>query len=71
MLWRKKVYKDVLNDLIFYCDAPNGTLLTQGWRKVTKWHIDSDWDIDETWTTTNWYANLATDLATVQSLSFS
>jgi len=70
MLPRKKIYKDTLNNLIYYCDAPHWSLLTDNVWKVVKWLLDSDWDIEEV-RETDWYNNYATDLSTVQSLSFS
>lgn len=70
LLPRKKVYTAILNDYQYICDAAHWTTLTTAGRKVIKAHLDTNGDIDET-RETSWYDNLATDLATVEALSFS
>jgi len=67
-LSRKKIYPDTLNDTIYYCDARHGTLLTEPFWKVTKMVETAT---EQTVTSTANYNNLATDLSTVQSLTYS
>jgi len=67
-LERVKVYNDPLNDRYFLCDAEKGTALTDPKRRVRKLEMISSYvqEVTEAWE----YNNLATDLATVQSLTF-
>lgn len=70
MLPRKVVYKDTLNSVIYYADAKHWTALTDPFWRVMKWTLDVDWDIVDV-VETDSYNNLATDLATVQWLTYS
>ena len=66
---RRKVYKDWV-DYIYVCDAAKGTALTDPYWRVTKIKLDGAGDMDEIWTNPG-YEDLATDLATVQLLTYS
>lgn len=66
---RRKVYRD-WTDFVYYCDADHWTALTDPYRKVKKIALDANGDAEEIWETDN-YNNLATDLSTVQSLTYS
>jgi hypothetical protein len=67
---RIEIYKDALNSKSYICDAPHWSALTSSVRRVTELTYDVDWDVVSK-KETNWYDNPATDLSTVQSLSFS
>lgn len=71
LLKRKKVYDDILNDTIYYCDAVKGSALTDSVWKVTKKTAIRVGAVDiEEITSTDGYNNPATDLATVQGLTY-
>lgn len=70
MLPRLVIYKDTLNSVNYVCDAEHGTTLAQNKWRVQKLVLDADGDVISK-TETDGYDNLATDLATVQSLSYS
>ena len=69
LLPRKKIYKDDLNSHTYVCDAEHWTALTEAKWRVQKLFLDVDWDVEEIKRTDN-YDNLATDLATVQALTY-
>ncbi len=70
MLPRKHIYNDTLNNYQYVCDAKRWTQLTDSNWHVTRIYTDpTTWDLDVL--DTDWYTNPATDLATVQYLSFS
>ena len=68
MLPRKVVYKDPLNNCIYYCDAEHWALKTEPKRRVTKWILE-DWDIVEV-LETDWYNNAVPDRTAVQALNY-
>jgi len=70
MLPRKVVYKDALNNAIYYADAAHGSLITDTVRRVMKGTTDADWDIIDL-VETDGYNNAVPDLAAVQLLSYS
>jgi len=70
LLPRKKVYTDAVNSLSYLCDADHGSVLTAKVWKIRKCHLDASGNIEEMWETDG-YDNVATDLATVELLSFS
>lgn len=72
MLSRRKKYNDPLNDTIYYCDAKKWSALEDSVRKVTKIKKIKIWGfpLDDEVTSTDGYDNKATDLATVQSLTY-
>lgn len=65
---RKKQYKDWVS-YVYLADAEHGSALTSPVWKVTKIKLDASQDMDEM-RETDGYNNLATDLATVQALTF-
>lgn len=66
---RRKVYRDGTS-FVYYCDARHWSALTDSVWKVKKIALDWNGDAEEIWETDN-YNNLATDLSTVQSLTYS
>lgn len=66
---RRKVYKDWVS-YIYVCDAVKGTALTDSKWRVTKIALDGAGDMDEIWTNPG-YSDPATDLVTVQWLTYS
>jgi len=72
MLSRRKMYDDPLNSTIFYADATKWSALTDPVRKVMKIVQTKVFGVvvSEEITSTDNYNNLATDLSTVQSLTY-
>lgn len=70
LLPRKKTYTDTVNNIKYLCDSAHWSLVTQNVWKVRKMKLDSNGDIEEM-RETDGYDNFATDLATVELLSFS
>jgi hypothetical protein len=72
MLQRRKYYDDPLNSTKYYADAPKWTALNEArWRvmKIVQTKVFVIPVAEETSYTAN-YDNLATDLSTVQSLTY-
>jgi len=73
LLPRVKFYADVLNDRYFVCDAKHWSVLTDPvWRvqKISTIEIAAGDTQSEEMTETSWYSFAATDLSTVQSLTY-
>lgn len=69
LLPRKKRYYDSLNRLEYICHAPQGSLLTDNVWMVLKTKYNADGTLDEQRSTAN-FENLATDIATVEALTY-
>ena len=69
MLPRVEIYKDILNNINYVCDAEHWALKSMNVWRVKKVMLDSDGDAYSI-TETDGYDNVITDLSTVQALTY-
>lgn len=69
---RVKIYYDDLNLIEYICDAERGTALTANGRRIRKNQKDAGGRTIDVWSAgSGWFDSIATDIWTVEFLSYS